>query len=125
MAPQLLETRDSLQAALATMNPIARDASLLLAHRLFQNPALLQDSKGAFRECFQACAISLGRAGVDLNSHPEVLDAFLMEHGCSVMNIGYSIVNVAVTEHQRRAVYGAVGKVAAAAVGIALGAWFS
>lgn len=125
MALQLLESRDGVQAALAMMNPAAREAALLLAHRLFENPALLDDGKAAFRECCQACAVSLLRLGVDVRANPDAFDAFLAESGCSVMNVGFSIVHVAVKEHERKQVWGAVGKVAAAAVGVALGAWVS
>jgi hypothetical protein len=124
MPLQLLESKESVQAACATINPVAREAAMLLAHRIFENPALANDGKGAFYECALSCAVSLGRAGVDVNAKPEVLDAFLLEFGHAVLNIGFSIVHVSIKEHQRRAAWGIAGKVAAAAVGIALGAWF-
>jgi len=124
MPLQLLESKEGVQAACATINPIAREAAVLLAHRIFENPALANDGKAAFYECAISCAVSLGRAGFDVNANPEVLDSFLLEFGHAVLNVGFSIVHVTIKEQQIKAAWGIAGKVAAAAIGIALGAWF-
>ena len=125
MAPRLLETQDDIQSALAAMNPAAREAAQLLAYRLFENPALLHDGKAAFRECYQSCEVALLRLGVEVRANPDSFDAFLAEFGGSVMNVGFSIVHVAIKEQERKQVFGSFGKVAAAAIGVALGLWIS
>lgn len=125
MALQLLETRDSVLVALATMNPVAREAAQLFAHRLFENPSLLEDKDAFCGECSIACAAALERNGVDVRANPEAFRGFIAECGGSVLNVGTSIVHVTYRDHQRKEAWGKVGKVAAAAVGVALGVWFS
>lgn len=123
MAPAPLESRDALNAAMQTMDPAARNAAVLLAQRVFENPEVVGNKDLLIRECWRACAASLLQFGFDVRANPDAFADFVADHGCDVMHMGISIVNVTLNERERAQTWQTVGKVAAAAVGFALGVW--
>lgn len=124
MSVTILETRDAIQAAIATMNPIAKDAAQLLAHRLLENPGILEEQDSLGQEWLQACAYSYVRAGNDLETERDRFEAFLENHGSAVLNVAFSIALFIVKDAERKAKWGWLGKAAAVAAGVAIGAFF-
>ena len=124
MSLHILQDRASIRAAIATMHPVARDATQLLAHRIFENPAVIQDDSKLREEWLQSCAISFARAGKNPAAHQDEFAAFLENHGSAVLNVGVSIVVYSTKSAQRKRWLGWVGKAAAVGGGIAIGAFF-
>jgi len=120
----ILEDGAAIRAALATMNPIARESTQLLAHRLIEEPSLVENEYRLGNEWGQACAISLARSGVDLERDSDKVERFIENHGEAVLSIALSIVMFLAREQERQRKWGWVGKAAAVAVGVGLGVFF-
>lgn len=123
----LLDDAPSIKAALATMNPTAREATQLLAHRILERPALLDQDEELKKEALQACAVSFSRAGYSIKEDQDRFIGFLDDHGANVLDLAVSIVLCMARDAKRRQTWGVVGKVAAGLgmVGAAaLGAFF-
>jgi hypothetical protein len=123
----LLDDPASVKAALATMNPTAREATQLLVHRIIERPILLDQREEMQTEALQACAISFLRSGRNIQENQPEWAAFLENHGANVIDIAVSVVLCLERDAQRRKRWGLVGKIAAG-VGMigaaALGAYF-
>lgn len=124
MAVHILEDRASIRAAIATMHPTASEAAQLLAHRFVENPQILQDNEVIQKELLQACAISFARSGRNLQTNAAEFNSFLDNHRQAVLNIALSIVNFLITSTRRQQRWGWIGKAAALAGGVAVGAFF-
>jgi hypothetical protein len=123
----ILDDAASIKAALATMNPVAREATQLLVHRIAQEPTLLQEQDKLRAEALQSCTLSFLRAGNNLKDNREKFERFLDDHGANVLDLAVSVILFTLKDARWRQVKGVLGKVAAG-VGIvgaaALGAFF-
>jgi len=127
MSITILKSRASIEAAIATMNPIAKEAAELLAHRLLENPDLVQNQTLLEDEWYQACALSLMRSGIDPRVDELRTQLFMENHGSAVINIACSIAVFIVEDARRRQRWGWIGKaagIAALAAGVAIGSFF-
>jgi hypothetical protein len=120
----LLDDSTTIKAALATMNPIARDATQLLAREIIDNPTLLNENNALARTAMIACASAFARAGYDLSAHEERFERFIENHAANVMDLAVSVVLCAAKDAKRRQMWGSFGKVAALVGAAALGAFF-
>ncbi len=124
MSLTILQSREAIEAAIATMNPIAKEAAQLLAHRLLENPDIIDDQETLGEEWIQACAISCARAGINPHTSLARFESFLENHGSAVLNVAFSIAVFIMRDAERQQKWGWVGKAAAVAVGVALGSFF-
>ncbi|MCA9287203.1 MAG: hypothetical protein KDA05_01380 [Phycisphaerales bacterium] len=120
----ILDDAPSIRAALATMNPMARTATQVLAQKLLEHPALLNDNEQIKKQALYACAAAFVDAGWDLERDEQRFASFIEDHGANVLDLAASIVLCMARDHQRRKVWGNVGKVAALVGAAALGAFF-
>jgi hypothetical protein len=120
----LLEDRNAIKAALATMNPVARNATQLLAGEIMANPSLLEDGDSLVMIASAACASAFSRAGFDPSADEERFERFLEDHAENVLDLAVSVVLCAAKDEKRRQMWGNFGKVAAVLGAAALGAFF-
>ncbi len=120
----ILEDAPSIKAALATMNPTARMATQVLAHKILEQPSLLQDNEGIKKQALYACAAAFTNAGYDLERDEARFGIFLEDHGANVIDLAVSIVLCMANDAKKRKMWGNVGKVAALVGAAAMGAFF-
>lgn len=124
MSLTILQSRESIEAAIATMNPIAKEAAQQLAHRLLQNPSMVDDHDQLDEEWAQCCAIACARAGINPSSDKRRFENFIENHGQAVFNVAISIALMVVRDAEWQRKWGWVGKAAAVGVGVLLGSLF-
>ena len=120
----ILRDRASINAAIATMHPAAREAAQLLALRLCENPAILQDEDVMRQEWLQAGAVSFARTGANSVDDDDRFADFMENHGTAFLNVGVSIALFVAADAERKRKWGWLGKAAAVAAGVAVGAFF-
>lgn len=120
----LLEDPIAIQAALATMNPVARDATQLLATIIGQKPGLILDREAIQEEAFDACAYCFCRSGHSLPADLTEFERWLGDHGANVLSLAVSIVLCIARQRDAQRRWGTVGKVAALIGAAAVGAFF-
>ncbi len=116
----ILSTREEVRGALATMNPTAREACMLFATHLLNDPSIANDPKRLGSFCAGSMAVTLEKAGVP----PEQMEAFWMNHGEAVYGVGVSILAITVREAESKKKWGWIGTAAALGVGALLGSFF-
>lgn len=121
MSLTILEKKASIEAAIATMNPIAKEAAQLLSHRIFENPQLIENPEEMWSELLHACAFSARRGGI---ADEKEFSEFLDNHSQSVLNVAVSIVLYTIKAHKKKKKWGVIGKVAALATGAAIASFF-
>ncbi|MCB9833580.1 MAG: hypothetical protein H6807_14010 [Planctomycetes bacterium] len=119
----LLTTLPEIKAAVATMNPIARDAAQSFSSYLLNNPAVMQNPQAMQEAYLSHCGVALVRGGISLDDEERV-ERWMEDHSESVLNVGLSIVSYVVNENERRRKWGWLGKAAAIAAGVVLGSIF-
>lgn len=93
MAVTILKKEAEINAALAVMPPAASEAARLLAHRLKEDPTILQDTTGQRfqEEVFQVIGISCARNGINPRDDNPQMERFIENHLPAIMNVGFSI----------------------------------
>jgi hypothetical protein len=124
MSLTILESREGIQAAIVTMNPVAREAAQLLAHRLLESPDLFNDREKLGEEWVQACAISCIRSGIDPRKDQTRIMAFFDSHGSAVLNVAFSIALFIIKDTERQRKWGWLGQAAAVSAGVVIGSFF-
>jgi hypothetical protein len=120
---QILENEDQIRAAIAVMHPVARVAAQSLANHLLENPHIFQDEELRERAYFGACSFAMQQAKWDLNDQSRLVQ-FFENHGESVANVAMSIVNLVVSQAQKRKKWGWLGKAAAFTGGLIVASLF-
>jgi hypothetical protein len=106
------------------MNPIARTATQVLAHKILEQPSLLDDNEAIKKQALYACAAAFTNAGFDIKRDELRFGFFLEDHGANVLDLAVSIVLCMASNAKKRQMWGTVGKVAALVGAAALGAFF-
>lgn len=120
----LLDDGPSIKAAIATMNPVARNATQLIAKVFTAQPELLQDGEAMKRVTFDACLQAFADAGRNPMTDQELFRKFLDEHAQNALNLAVSMVLFVNRQQKSKQMWGVIGKVAALAGAAALGAFF-
>lgn len=124
MGLTILRDRASINAAIATMNPVASEAAQLLAYRIFEQPDMLENQDAMFDEWVQVLAVTAARHGMDPAGEDPKFRHFVEQHGNAVLNVAYSIVVFAAEESERQKRWGWLGKAAAVGAGVLIGSFF-
>jgi hypothetical protein len=88
----ILDSEASIKAAIATMHPIAKDAAQIMANNLLESPGKQMDADAIQKEWMQCCVFAAARGGINPNANKDKFDAFMENHGHSVLNVSMSIV---------------------------------
>lgn len=116
----LLSSKEEIRAALATMNGTARDACMLFATHLLNDPSIANDPDKLGQFCAGSIAVTLEQAGYS----PDRFLPFMENHGEAVYNVGVSILVLTAQEAENQKKWGWLGTAAAVGVGALLGSFF-
>lgn len=119
----LLTTAPEIKAAIATMNPIAREAAEMIASHLLQHPEILSKDDELQSAAARMTAMAMVRNGISLSDRART-NRFFEDHGVAIMNVALSIVTFVAKEQERKRKWGWLGKAAAVGAGVLLGSLF-
>ena len=116
----ILKDKASINAALATMHPVACEATKVMAHNLIDAPHKLDDSEAIRQELLQCCTFACARAGINPNTNRDKFEDFIENHAQAILNVSLSLV----AQTAKRKKWGRLGAAAAFTGGIVLGSIF-
>ena len=118
---QLLETKDALQGALATLPPVVADAACTLSDLIARNPSVMTEEDQLARALESAC-----KSAIERSEYPSEYWECLADQYChAIINVAVSILHVSAKLENRKAVLGNVAKAAALGLGVLTGWWIS
>ena len=120
---QILTKESEIKAAIAMLNPVARDAAQALASHILNNQDLLDNPDALNKAFVEHCLFAMGSHGWDLEDTDRI-KRFSEEHGSAVMNLAISIVAFAINQAERKRRWGWLGKAAALTAGAIIGSLF-
>jgi hypothetical protein len=121
----ILETKDSIMAAIAVMPSAASEATKLLAEQLSANPSMLRNEPWVQGEWLKAVTYAYVQQYGGSDCQEDHFRQFVETHGDGIMSVALSIIVFQINAEKRRKLWGWIGKAAAVGAGIVIGSFFS